>query len=418
MRHFFTFFLLAPLFCLSQTPPDTAQKIIPGRFNSPEQEKKPYIILISADGFRYDLADKYKATHLLDLRSGGVAAASMQPVYPSLTFPNHYSIATGLYPTHHGLVSNAFYDAQKNYVYKIRDRNAVTDSSWYGGTPIWVLAEMQHMVTASFYWVGSEAAVQGIRPTYYYDFNDKIGIDDRIQVVRNWLTLPEETRPHLITFYLPQVDHEEHFHGPDSRQAEEAVHLVDDCIGKMVRVVDSLNLPVSFIFLSDHGMGQVDTAHPIPLASLIDTSKFIVPFEDAVINIYAKDKKDILPTYKALKKEKGNFDVYLPDETPKRWHYGSSDDRYHRLGDIILVAKFPDVFWLGGRRPIPGMHGYDNAIPDMQATFYAWGPAFKEHQQIPSFENVNVYPMIARILGLSITEKIDGSPQVLQNILR
>jgi predicted AlkP superfamily pyrophosphatase or phosphodiesterase len=418
MRHYFAFLLLAPLFCFAQTAPDTAQKIIPGRVNSPEQEKKPYIIMISADGFRYDLADKYKATNLLALRSRGVAAASMQPVYPSLTFPNHYSIATGLYPTHHGLVSNAFYDAQKNYVYKIRDRSAVTDSSWYGGTPIWVLAEQQHMLTASYYWVGSEAAVKGILPTYYYYYNYNNALDDRIQVVKNWLTLPEDRRPHLIAFYLPQVDHEEHMHGPTSREAEEAVHLVDDCVGKMVRVVDSLNLPVSFIFLSDHGMAQVDTAHPIPLASLIDTAKFIVPFEDAVINIYAKDKNDISPAYAALKKESGNFDVYLPDETPKRWHYRSSDDRYHRLGDIILVAKFPDVFWLGGRKPIPGMHGYDNAIPDMQATFYAWGPAFKQGLKIPSFENVNVYPLIAKVLGLSITEKIDGSPKVLENILR
>ena len=437
MRILVIAFFLAPFCCLSQSTPDTLQHIIPGRANSPAQQHKPYIILISADGFRYDLADKYHATHLLELRSRGVAAASMKPVYPSLTFPNHYSIATGLYPTHHGLVSNAFYDRQKQKIYQIRDRSAVTDSSWYGGTPIWVLAEQQRMLTASFYWVGTEAAIQGVRPTYYYLFNDRIGIDDRIQVVKDWLTLPEEKRPHLITFYLPQVDHEEHMHGPDSKEAETAVHLVDDCIGKMVSVVDSLHLPVSFIFLSDHGMALDDTAHTIPMPPVIDTSKFIIPFEDAVLNLYAKDKKDILPTYQALKRTAVDFDVYLtgssedranaagvadaqyPDaQTPARWHYRAADDRYHRLGDIILVSKFPKIFHFSTRPPIPGMHGFDNDLPDMQASFYAWGPAFRRQLKIPSFDNVQVYPLIAKILGLTITEKIDGSPAALQNILR
>lgn len=246
---------------------DTLQHVVPGRVNSPEQQRKPYIILISADGFRYDLADKCHATNLLELRSRGVAASSMKPSYPSLTFPNHYSIATGLYPAHHGIISNAFYDRGKNQVYYIGSP-AVVDSSWYGGLPIWVLAEQQQMLTASFYWVGTEAAIRGVRPTYYYPFNNKIGIDVRIKAVKDWLELPEDRRPHLILFYLPQVDHEEHLHGPDSREAEAAVHLVDNCIGKMVRTVDSLQLPVNFIFVSDHGMALVDTLHPIALAPL------------------------------------------------------------------------------------------------------------------------------------------------------
>src|SRR5271154_7035099 len=177
--NFFFVFLIAQI----ATAQDTTQHIVPGRFNSKEQQQKPYIILISADGFRYDLADKYKATNLLQLRSEGVNAAYMQASYPSLTFPNHYSIITGLYPAHHGIVDNTFYDKQKDQTYTIRNKKAVGDSSWYGGTPLWVLAEKQKMLSASFYWVASESAIQGVRPTYYYIYNDSISIDKRIETV-------------------------------------------------------------------------------------------------------------------------------------------------------------------------------------------------------------------------------------------
>jgi predicted AlkP superfamily pyrophosphatase or phosphodiesterase len=403
----------------AQAPSDSTQRVIPGRLNGPAQQQRPYVIFISADGFRYDLADKYHATHLLALRAQGAAAASMTPAYPSVTFPNHYSLATGLYPSHHGLVDNAFFDRRKNKSYGIRDASAVTDSSFYGGTPLWVLAEQQKMLSANFFWVGSEAAIDGVRPTYYYRFNDKISFDTRLQAVKDWLTLPEDRRPHLILFYLSQVDHAEHYFGVDSKETEEAVHLVDDCIGRMTRIVDSLHLPVNYVFISDHGMAQVDTAHGIAIPAAIDTSKFTVSVNGTMIHLYAKDKKDIAPAYQALKKTADGFDVQLPDEMPARWHYTAKDDRYHRIGDILLVAHYPRIFHgNGGGHTIVGEHGYDNTLPDMGATFYAWGPAIRPGLTIPAFENVNVYPLIAHILGLDITEKIDGKLNVLQPILR
>jgi predicted AlkP superfamily pyrophosphatase or phosphodiesterase len=392
--------------------------VVPGRSNSAVQEQKPYVIFISADGFRHDLADKYHATNLLSLRAKGAAAQSMTPSFPSVTFPNHYSLATGLYPSHHGLVDNTFFDRRLGRGYRIGDRAAVEDSSFYGGTPIWVLAEKQHMLSSSFFWVGSETAVRGVRPTYYYRFNDKISFDTRLRAVKDWLTLPEDKRPHLITFYLSQVDHAEHMFGPNSKETWEAVHLVDAVIGRMVKMVDSLHLPVNYIFVSDHGMAQVDTLHGIenPMAS-IDTSRFIVSFGGTLIHLYAKDRKDIAPAYQALKKHADGFDVYLPADIPSRWHYSDKDDRYHRIGDILLVAHSPRIFH-GHGRIIPGEHGYDNSLPDMGATFYAWGPAIRPGMTIPAFENVNVYPLIAKILGLGIREKIDGNIKVLQPILR
>ena len=412
--NFFFVFLIAQI----ATAQDTTQHIVPGRFNSKEQQQKPYIILISADGFRYDLADKYKATNLLQLRSEGVNAAYMQASYPSLTFPNHYSIITGLYPAHHGIVDNTFYDKQKDQTYTIRNKKAVGDSSWYGGTPLWVLAEKQKMLSASFYWVASESAIQGVRPTYYYVYNDSISIDKRIETVKNWLQLPADKRPHFITFYLPQVDHEEHGHGVDSKEAEDAVHFVDESIGKLVKTVNSLGLNVSFIFLADHGMMNVDSEHPLPLPDAIDTTKFFVPPGNALLHLYAKNKEDIEPTYEALKKEAKDYDVYLATEMPAKWHYSKKDDTFGRTGDIILVPHPPKIFNIGKRRlTFVAEHGFDPTLTEMHATFYAWGPAFKTHLTINGFENINVYPLIAKILGLNISEKIDGNLKVLKEII-
>jgi predicted AlkP superfamily pyrophosphatase or phosphodiesterase len=422
MRSFLLLLLALCASGLSAQITDTVQKVVPGRANSPEQEQKPYVIFISADGFRHDLADKYHATHLQSLRARGIAASSMTPSFPSVTFPNHYSLATGLYPAHHGLVDNTFFDAGKGKTYRINDRSAVTDSSFYGGTPLWVLAEQQRLLSASFFWVGSEAAIDGVRPTYYYLFNDRIALDTRLQAVKDWLTMPEARRPHLILFYLSQVDHAEHLYGPDSRETEAAVHLVDDCVGKMVQIVDSLHLPVNYVFVSDHGMEQVDTAHGIYPPAALDTIRFKVTVGETMIHLYAKDKSDISSGYEALKKEAGaqessGYEVFLAGDVPDRWHYSAKDDHYGRIGDILLVAKAPRVFTVRGRRINPGAHGFDNALPEMGATFYAWGPAFRQ-LTIPAFGNVNVYPLIAQILGLKITQPIDGSLKALSETLK
>src|SRR4030095_11737852 len=187
------FFIVCLLYsCISSAQADTAQKIVEGRENSIDQQQKPYVILISADGFRYDYAEKYRAKTLLALSSDGVRAAAMIPSYPSLTFPNHYTIVTGLYPSHHGFVNNYYYDPGRKASYGMRDAKAVKDGSWYGGTPLWVLAEKQQMLSASYFWVGSEADIQKTFSTYYYSYNDSTPMDQRIQAVVNWLKLPEE----------------------------------------------------------------------------------------------------------------------------------------------------------------------------------------------------------------------------------
>ncbi len=416
--------ILAPILFLlyvstAFAQPDTLQRIVDGRTNSVEQQQKPYVILISADGFRYDYAQKYQAANLLAFSNQGIKAEGMIPSFPSLTFPNHYTLVTGLYPSHHGIVNNYFYDPNRKAFYGMRDTKAVRNGSWYGGTPLWVLAEREHMLTASMFWVGSEADIQGILPTYYYNFNDAIPIDHRIQVVVDWLQLPPAKRPHLITFYLSQVDHAGHMYGPDTPETAEAVRWVDSTIQKLTDAVKQTGLPVNFIFVSDHGMTNIDADDPLPLPDAVDTSKFIIPRGSELIELYAKNKDDITTTYDNLKKEEKGFTAYLKTDMPSHLHYGEKDDWMNRIGDIILLPTWPKAFNLSSRKLNPGSHGYDPAIvKDMYATFYAWGPAFKAHLEIPAFENVNVYPIVTSILGLNYKEKIDGTNGVAKEILK
>lgn len=397
---------------------DTTQNVILNRYNSIEQQQKPYVMLISIDGFRWDLADKYQAKNLIKLRETGVQAEYLKPSYPSLTFPNHYSIVTGLYPSHHGVVDNIFHDKATGVTFRRADKKMAVDSSWYNGKPLWVLAEEQKMLSAIFYWPGSEISMNGIKPTYLYNYSEIIPIDRRIGIVKNWLELPNERRPHFIALYFPQVDKASHASTADSEETRAAVQVVDDAVGKLIAVAEKTGLPINFIVLSDHGMTAVSNENTIPLPKAIDLNQFIVPTGTALLHLYAKEDKYIKPTYKALKAGAKDYDVYLSRNIPKAWHYNKKEDAYNRVGDMILVPHLPKVFSINNSKPEKGQHGFDPALKDMHAIFYASGPNFKSGLKIPAFENVNVYPLIAKILGLTITEKVDGKIKVLKPIIK
>ncbi|MCX2739393.1 alkaline phosphatase family protein [Pontibacter anaerobius] len=399
---------------------DSAQHVEPGRRNSPEQIQKPYVIMISVDGFRYDYADKYDAANLQALRAQGVQAESMLPSFPSKTFPNHYTLVTGMYPASHGLINNYFYDPQRKEHYSMRNREKVEDGSWYGGVPLWVLAEQNQLLSASYYWVGSEAPVQNTRPTYWYKYSEEVPFDIRVQTVVNWLNLPEEKRPHLITFYLPEVDHAGHRFGPDTPETAQAVKKLDDRMKQLTEAVATTGLPVNYIFVSDHGMTQIDQENTLPLPAAIDTADFLVSGGGMVVELHAKDKSAIKPTYKKLKREaNGAYQVYTKGKLPNRLHYGKKDDAYNRVGDILLLTDAPKVFHFSSRKPSPGAHGYDpTVVKDMHATFYAWGPDIKEGVKLASFTNVQVYAIVAKLLGLRYTHAIDGDCKVAKAILK
>ncbi len=397
---------------------DTTQQIVAGRINDKDQTKKPYVILISIDGYRSDFTELHDAKFLQSVAKSGVRATYMDPAFPSLTFPNHYSIVTGMYPAHHGLVDNTYFDKATGEEYRMGNKKMVAEGKWYGGTPLWVLAEQQKMLAASFYWVASEAAIQNTRPTYYYIYNEKTTIGTRIKAVKDWLSLPEDQRPHLITFYFPQVDHDGHEYGINDKHVTAAVQFVDSSINALQKELATLKLPINYIVVSDHGMINVDNVNTMGMPAAIDTAAFKVPWGDALIHLYAKDSSKIESTYAALKKDT-SISVYKLDETPAYWHSKKNDDKFNRLGDLIVVPHFPKVFNFSKRKTTLGKHGFDNQTVEMRAYFTAWGPAFKKGLTIEHFENVNVYPLIAHILGLKYDETdIDGKFKVLKPILK
>ncbi|MGA2814497.1 MAG: ectonucleotide pyrophosphatase/phosphodiesterase [Candidatus Acidiferrum sp.] len=391
--------------------------------NSAETLKKHYVILVSLDGFRYDYANKYHAENLLALAKTGASAPSgMIPAYPSLTFPNHYTLATGLYPEHHGIVANSFYDAEKKQTYSLGNPATVTDGSWYGGTPIWILAEQQGMRSACFFWPGSEAEIQGTRPSYYLKYDEKVANDARVAQVLSWLRLPEAQRPHLITLYFSEVDHQGHEHGPDSAEVAAAVQVVDNEIGALEAGLKTLSLPVDVIVVSDHGMASVQ-GDWITLDQYFSDGQ---AFEKIVSgNLYAKSEADAQRAYEALHGKSDKFEAYRRKQMPPRLH----DDSNPRSGDPIIVTTGPYLVRFSAP-PAPGVaehkqigaHGFDPVrVPDMKASFFAAGPDIRTGVTVRTFENVDIYPLVAGLLGLDIahlkTGPIDGELGPLQAIL-
>jgi alkaline phosphatase D len=402
-------------FCGAQSSSQVIE--VPNPPNSAAQQAKHYVVLVSLDGFRYDYAEKYGAKNLLQMAARGASAPQgMVPAYPSVTFPNHYTIVTGLYPEHHGIIANNFYDPVRQARFSYTDLKTVADGSWYGGTPIWVLAEQQGMRAASFFWPASEAEIQGKRPSYYLAFDDKFPDEKRVDQIVAWLKLPPEQRPHFITLYYSNVDHAGHTYGPDAPETAEAVRHVDDMIRKLSGEIATLGLPVDLIVLSDHGM-EATKGGWVTLDKWADLSQF----ETSGPLIYATSEADAEKAYLSLLGASDTFNVYRRAKMPAYLHFNSNP----REGDPVVVPTGPYNIAVhqpksNGNPTTPsiGQHGYDpTMMPSMKAIFYAAGPDIRAGATVAPFENVNVYPLIAKILGLRVGA-IDGNLRVLQGILR
>jgi len=381
------------------------------RPNSPQTLEKPYVVLVSIDGFRYDYIQKYGAKNMAAIAKQGVQAASMIPCFPSSTFPNHYSIVTGMYPSTHGLVSNTFYRPEDMTKYRISDKNVVQDGSYYGGTPLWSHAEKQGMRAASLFWVGSEAEIAGVKPAQYFQFDKSFVYKKRVTQVVNWLKEPPAMRPHFITLYFSSVDTKGHSYGPDAEEVGDAVQEIDKIIGKLWKKLQKTGLPVNLILVSDHGMQQTKNDSPLFLEGLTDLSGYKIAKSSGVINLlYAKNKDsvDIDKTIAELKaKANGQYEVYRPGEVPAHLHYANNN----RLGDIIVYSLAPYVFGNPKWKPSPGAHGFDPyQAKDVHGIFYAIGPNFQSGVNLESFENIHVFPAVMDILQLKYdADSIDGN---------
>ncbi|KIA84248.1 phosphodiesterase [Kaistella solincola] len=411
----------ALFFGFAYSQADTAQVVVANRFNSPEAQQKPYVILISTDGFRADYVEKFQAKNLQKMAENGVSATAMIPSFPTITFPNHWSLITGLYPSHHGLIDNYFYDYKRQKSYAMSKQEDAESGSWYGGTPLWSLAEKQDVVSASMMWVGAASDAGGARPTYYYHYHEKFSPEEKVEKVVNWLKLPMDKRPHFISLYFPEVDSKGHHFGPESAETAQAVKLVDDAVGSLVKKVDDLGLKnVNFIFVSDHGMISVDRENPLKIPEiLLDKNRFDFYNAQTLLRIVVKNKSEINSVYRELNKNKTpDYEVYLTKRIPRKLNFSTKEDRYGRIGDLVLMPNAPKIFLEEGKTTSTGKHGYNPyKVPEMKAVFIADGPAFKTDKKIGEFKNVNVYPIVADILKLKITEPIDGTQTTARKVL-
>jgi predicted AlkP superfamily pyrophosphatase or phosphodiesterase len=393
----------------------------------PAQDLKPTVILISIDGFRPDYLDRYQAPTLSMLARQGVRAKWMTPVYPTVTFTNHYSIATGLYADKHGITGNTFYDPDFKQIFSLRKVEEVQNGRWWLGEPIWVTAEKQGQRAAAFFFPGTEAEIGSKRPTFWKAFDAKIPNSERVDAALSWLDLPAPERPTLILTYFGDVDHAGHESSPDSDGVRQAVAEVDKALSRLVDGLKSRGLyeRINLIIVSDHGMSRNDFRHAVLLDDCFDTKQAeLVLWNGDIVHIFAKPGME-QAIYSTLKsKAPPHVTVYRKQDIPARFHYSNS----RRIGDIVVMA---DEGWLVGNREnyrppaqiasggvkYGGTHGYDNRLESMRAIFVGHGPAFKQSLVIEPFENVDVYNVMAKILGLKPASN-DGGFDTAKAVLR
>jgi predicted AlkP superfamily pyrophosphatase or phosphodiesterase len=377
------------------------------------------LILISLDAFRSDYLQKFNPPNLNRLAKEGVHAEKLIPAFPSMTFPNHHTIATGLWPEHHGIIHNDFYDPVFKEKFGIVNNPGPTDGKWWGGQPIWVTAVKQGRKADCVYWPGSAAEIDGRRPTEYKPLDLKAEPEAVTDAGLAWLAQPPDKRPDLLVLYYYHVDHIGHDFGPDSAEMPPTVKKVDDAIGKLVEGVHQLKLDdvANLVIVSDHGMVGVSTSRMIALSDYVDPEKVQVDFSGAVAGLRPLEG-DAESLYKKFAGKENHFKVYRREETPAEYHF--RDNR--RIPPVILVA---DDAWYLSRRSITDQsrrgfkaatHGYDPNLASMGATFIAWGPAFRRHKTIKPVQNVHVYNLLCATLGLEPAPN-DGDDRLVREVL-
>ncbi len=390
-----------------------------GGENAASRLGAPHVVVVSLDGFASRYVGQYEPSALQALAAGGVwAPDGMIPVYPSKTFPNHYALATGMYPARNGIVANTFLDPARGAWYSLGDLSTVQDGSWYRGEPLWVTAERQGMVAASFYWVGSEAAVGGVRPSYWRQYDAGVPNDARVDQVLDWLAYPAQYRPHLVMLYFSTTDAVGHQFGPDSPEMAQAVASVDASLSRLIAGVEALPHAnqVTLIVLSDHGMDHYAVSGRRYVADVVGLDGLIIPESGPAANVHVDEGIQAAEAVRdAVNTGLDGVTAYLADEVPERFHYRGDP----RIGNLVLM---PDsgivVYPANDRSESEGWtHGWDNALLSMRALFIASGPGLPSAREIEPFEAVHIYPLVTRILGLTPSGSIDGDASTWDWIL-
>lgn len=382
----------------------------------PITDLKPTVLLISFDGFRWDYLEKNPTPNLHKLMQTGARAKELVPIYPSVTFPNHYTIVTGLYAEHHGIVGNEMWDPQLKRHFTIHDEPEVHKGDWWGGEPLWQTVQKQGQLAASMYWVGSTSLIPGGQPKYFREYDRKVTPLDRVQQILDWLDLPVDQRPTFLTLYFEDIDNMGHGHGPESVEVKEAVAHMDEVTGKLWAgleargIADKMNL----VFVSDHGMAPVVPDQLIPLGKYTDLTKVDVIGKGSYSNLFLHGA-DEAKLVKQLRHANPHLHIYRKSEIPARFHYRNN----RRIAPVLAVA---DEGWTivekeGDKAPYQGIHGYDNLRPDMHGIFLAHGPAFKSGYERLTLENIHIYDLLCKVLGLK-PAKNDGKLSAAADLLR
>jgi predicted AlkP superfamily pyrophosphatase or phosphodiesterase len=387
------------------------------------QNGQPTLILISFDGFRWDYRMLYSPANINRLAAKGVSA-DLIPSYPSKTFPNHYTIVTGLYPGNHGIVANSIKDPGTGRRLTMTNSAENRDSMWWGGEPIWVTAHRAGLLTASMFWVGSEAPIEGYRPDIWSPFNNSLSGSARVDRVLSWLDLPADKRPRLLTLYINDVDGAGHADGPGSSAVRTAVRRADGYLGRLLRGLERRHLTdaVNIVIVSDHGMAETSTNRVVILDDYISPDDVEIIDINPTLGLFPKAGREEA-VYKALVNAHPRLKIYRKADTPEHWHYrdhprippivGVVDEGWQVLPRATLNQRLSR-----GQTGPRGEHGYDprDAI-SMRGIFVASGPAFKSGVVLPAFENVHIYDALAQALGLT-PAKNDGDPAIARAMLK
>lgn len=376
------------------------------------------VVLISLDGFHPDYLDRGVTPNLAALARRGVRAQWMTPSFPTKTFPNHYTLVTGLLPDHHGIVSNNMLDDELG-PFRMSLRSAVRDARWWGGEPIWVTAEQQGVKAGAMFWPGSEAAIKGTYATHWMPFDDAFPNAARVDSVLAWLSLPPGRAPRLLTLYYSDVDHAGHDYGPRAgAELDAALGEVDAMVGRLVAGLAERGMTdrVNLIIVSDHGMSEISSDRLILLDDYINYDDVTVIDWTPFALIQPKPGK-LESVHAALNGKHPNLKVYRKHEVPAHLQYGT----HPRIPELVLIAD--DGWSITSEvraqtwKPIGGTHGYDHTLPSMRALFLAEGPAFREGVVVPPFQNIHVYELMTRILGLTPAAN-DGALDSVRTMLR
>lgn len=393
-----------------------------GGLNAESQRNKPYLLLVSIDGFRWDYMSRYPTPNMDRVAAKGSTAERLLPVFPTLTFPNHYSIATGLYPQHHGIVANDFPDPARATWYSLKNRETVQDQGFYGGEPIWVTAETQGMVTAAYFFVGTEAPVMGVPPTYWRDFDNDIPGEDRVDQVLSWLAKPEESRPHMYTLYFEDVDDYSHWKGPDSPESIKAISRVDAYLGRLLDGIQKLSFAdqINIILVSDHGQAAYNEKPQLLVLEdyvNLDNTHIIEGGSYLFIHFEEDDPARAQAMVDVVNDNWDHGQAYVPSTLPPHWQVGDNP----RFPDVILISETGDAVISRSEKRhkvSAGDHGWSPESPEMHGFFVASGPNIRPGVTLGPVRNIDVYPLMVSILGLKGAEELDGDARLADKLYR